>query len=151
KLTQNGGAVLGRLTGEMAEFVKALEGNKGYEAESAALGRAMEGFNVVLGKYMEFFAQNKRELVLLTATRFLESMSKTLIAKLLLEGALTAEEGLKNAAEDSQDAQYYQGKIATARFYARNILPTVFSLNEVLAEGDLSAMEIPDSGFSLAF
>ncbi|MCZ6628897.1 MAG: acyl-CoA dehydrogenase [SAR324 cluster bacterium] len=151
KLTQNGGAVIGRFTGEMAEFVKALGGHKGYEAESAALGRAMEGFNVVLGKYMEFFAQNKRELVLLTATRFLESMSKTLIAKLLLEGALTAEEGLKNAAEDSQDAQYYQGKIATARFYARNILPTVFSLNEVLAEGDLSAMEIPDSGFSLAF
>ena len=151
KLSQDGGALIGRFTGEMAEFVKALEGRGGYEAEAAVLGKAVESFNQVLGKYMEFLTQDKREIILLTATRFLESMSKILIAKLLLEGALAAEEGLKKATADSADAHYHQGKIAAARFFAGNILPSALTLNEMMASGDTTAMDVPDEGFSLAF
>lgn len=151
KLMQGGGAVIGRFTNDMGEFVKSLEKRKGYEQERALLARALEGFNQVLGKYMEFFTQDKREVILLTATRFLESMSKIMISRLLLEGALIAEDALGDGADDSPDTQHRQGRIASARFYTRNILPGVFGLHDSIAEGDLTAMEVPDSGFSVAF
>lgn len=151
KLMQSGGALIGRFTTEIAEFVKSLKKRKGYETECAHLARAMEGFNQVLGKYMEFFTQDKREVVLLTATRFLESMSRIMITRLLLEGAMLAEDTLAGASEDSPDAQHALGKIASARFYARNILPGVFGFHDVMAEGDMTAMELPDGGFSMAF
>ncbi|MCH7477380.1 MAG: acyl-CoA dehydrogenase C-terminal domain-containing protein, partial [SAR324 cluster bacterium] len=151
KLAQNGGAEIGRFTKETAEFLKTLEAHKGYEAEAEVLKQAADGFNAALGKYMEFLGQDKREVILLTATRFLDCMSRLLIARLLLEGALTAEEALGKVEPDSQDNAFYRGKIATGRYFARNLLPAAIAEAQVLASGDLTAMEIPDAGFSVAY
>ncbi len=100
---------------------------------------------------MEFFGEGRQELVLGTATRFLDAMSRLLIARLLLEGAFAAEDGLGKAKPDSPEGQLYQGKIAAARYFARNLLPAAISELEVLASGDMTAMEIPDEGFSVSF
>ena len=151
KLAQNGGAEIGRFTKENAEFLKILEARKGYEAEAKVLKQAADGFNAALVKYMEFLGQDKREVILLTATRFLDSMSRLLIARLLLEGALTAEEALGKVEPDSQDDAFYRGKIATGRYFARNLLPAAIAEAQVLASGDMTAMEIPDAGFSVAY
>ncbi len=151
KLTQNGGALIGRFTQETAAFAEQLKSGDAYRQEGEVLAKAIEGFNAVLGKYMEFMTEDKREVILLTATRFLESMSKIHVTKLLLEAALTAEEGLKGAEADGPEAGFYQGKISSARFFARNILPTVFGLHEAMTAGDQTAMDIPDEGFSLSF
>jgi hypothetical protein len=78
-------------------------------------------------------------------------MSHVLIAKLLLEAALLAEGSLAKASKDSQDAQFYQGKIASARFFVRNLLPLAAAQTDVIAAGDATAVELPDGGFSLAF
>ena len=151
KLMQGGGAVIGRFSNDMNEFLRILDKRKGFEAESKQLAKAMEGFNQVLGKYMEFFTQDKREVVFLTATRFLESMSKIMISRLLLEGAFIAEDLLEGASRESPEAQHAQGKIASSRFYARNVLPTVFGFHDSMADGDMTAMEVSDEGFSVAY
>jgi hypothetical protein len=66
-------------------------------------------------------------------------MSHVLIAKLLLEAAMLAEASLAKAAKGSQDAQFYQGKIASARFFARNLLPVAAAQTDVIASGDATA------------
>jgi alkylation response protein AidB-like acyl-CoA dehydrogenase len=151
KLMQNGGALIGRFTKETGDFLATLQGKKDYEQESAVLGRAAEGFNQVLGKYMEFFGEDKRELILVTATRFLDAMSRILISRLLLEAALTAEERLKSATPESDEAHLCQGKIAAARYFTRNLLPTAIADLETIAAGDTTVAEMPDEGFSVSF
>jgi len=42
---------------------------------------------------------------------------------------------------------YYDGKIASARFFAFNILPEVFSITRMIKEGDSSVMTIPEESF----
>jgi hypothetical protein len=51
---------------------------------------------------------------------------------------------------DSQDGQFYRGKIAAARYYVRNLLPPAVARLDAIATGDNSALEIPDGGFTLA-
>jgi hypothetical protein len=77
-------------------------------------------------------------------------MSRLTIAKLLLEGAALAEDALAKVEADSQDGQFYRGKIAAARYYVRNLLPPAVARLDAIATGDNSALEIPDGGFTLA-
>jgi hypothetical protein len=105
----------------------------------------------VVGKYLEFFTTGKTDLVLVSATRFLEVLAKVTIARHLTDAAFKAEALLAKAAAGSQDAQFYQGKVASARFFLRNILPGVVAQAEVIVQGDTSPMDTPDGGFSLAF
>ena len=151
KLMAGGGAGIGRFMKEMGEFVEANKARKGFEQDIELLGKALESFGKVLGKALEYATQDKRENILLGATRFMESMSKILISKLLLDAAFIADDSMSGLGEDSPDRAFYQGKIASGQYFARNILPTVFSLNEMLIMGDLTPMEIPDAGFSTSF
>ena len=151
KLMQNGGALIGRFSQETGEFIETLKGREGYQQEASVLEKASEGFNKVLGKYMEFFSQNKREIILLTATRFMDVMSRIMISRLLLEGAFAAEEGLAGVEAGGESAHFFQGKIAAARYFTRNLLPVVISETESIVAGDMTAIEVPDEGFSATF
>ena len=115
------------------------------------LGAALEKFNATLGKFLQLSMNEGMEQVALGATAFLDAMSRIAIARLLLEAALIAEEGLAKAEADSQDAQFYQGKIASARYYARHLLPVATTELETILTDDSSPLDIPDGGFSLAF
>ncbi|MGE2736173.1 acyl-CoA dehydrogenase [Mycolicibacterium vaccae] len=46
-----------------------------------------------------------------------------------------------------QDEAFYTGKVATARFFAKNVLPMISAQRTVLEAVDLTAMELPESGF----
>jgi alkylation response protein AidB-like acyl-CoA dehydrogenase len=151
KLGQNQGALVGRLGKEVHAFAKALAKQGGYESEAAALAGTLEKFNAVLGRFLELSLKGGMEQVALHATPFLDAMSRLVIAKLLLEGALVAEQRLAGTEADSTDGQFYRGKIAAARYYARNLLPVARTTLETIQAGDTSALDIPAGGFSLAF
>ncbi len=151
KLGSGGGKLIGRFGQECNAFVEVLKKNGTYGAEAAIFAKAVAGMNAAVGKYLEFFTTGKTELVLSTATRFLDVMSHVLIAKLLLEAALLAEAGLAKSSNGNQDAQFYQGKIASARYFVRNLVPVATAQTEVITSGDATAVEVPAGGFSLAF
>ncbi|MEE8434624.1 MAG: acyl-CoA dehydrogenase [bacterium] len=151
KLGQNKGALIERFGEEVHQAVKAVEAHEGYQTEAANLGAALEKFNAALGKFLQLSMNDGMEQVALGATAFLDAMSRIAIAKLLLEAALIAEKGLAKAEPDSQDAQFYQGKIASARYYARHLLPVGTTELETILTDDSSPLDIPDGGFSLAF
>jgi hypothetical protein len=151
KLGQNQGAQVARFGKDVHRTTKALKGREGFEAESAALDAGLEKFNAVLGKFLELSMNDGMEKVAVNATPFLDAMARLEVARLLLEGAILAEEGLTEAEAGSQDALFYQGKIAAARYYAHHMLPAATNLLETILAGDTSPLDIPDEGFSLAF
>ncbi|MCH9047299.1 MAG: acyl-CoA dehydrogenase [SAR324 cluster bacterium] len=151
KLSQNQGAAVGRFGKELQQLVKTLGGRAGYESEAATLAAAGDKFNAVLEQFLEQSLKGGMEQVALSATPFLHAMAQIAIARLLLEGALIAEDALAKVDEGSQDGQFYRGKIAAARYYARNILPPALSSLDVVLAGDTSALDIPEGGFSLAY
>jgi hypothetical protein len=88
----------------------------------------------------------------LTATPFLMSVGDLVIGWLLLRGAETALAALARldglpAGQDARDRDFYAGKIAAARWFARTVLPELHARRGVVESTDLALMDLPDGGF----
>jgi hypothetical protein len=60
----------------------------------------------------------------------------------LVVSAVVAHGKLPAAAGD--DRAFYRGKLAAARFYARNVLPGIATARRLVEASDLDLMELPD-------
>ena len=151
KLPQAGGANLQAFLGDIAKFVAE---NQKHEAVGGLVKRISEAHEAVAGTAMRllgWFQSGRMELVPLYANRVLEMMSELCCAWLLCDAARIASDALKNlpAGEGSAaDRAFYEGKIHTARYFVRNILPHAKLTAEILGEEDTSALEMPLGGFA---
>ncbi|MBW3562814.1 MAG: acyl-CoA dehydrogenase C-terminal domain-containing protein, partial [Actinobacteria bacterium] len=51
------------------------------------------------------------------------------------------------AGADGADADFYTGKVASARYWTQTVLPKVELRRELTETTDLSLMELPDAAF----
>ena len=88
------------------------------------LALAQEALGGSAMRLLMWFQTGKLAMVPLHANRYLEMMAETTVAWMLLEGAAIALEKKKTVAAGHPDAAFYDGKVAAALYYARNVLPT---------------------------
>ena len=82
----------------------------------------------------------------LNTTRLLMVSGDVVVGWLLLRQAAVALAKLEAGASE-KDVPFYQGKVAAARFFAKNILPTV-APQRAIAEGiDNEIMELAEEAF----
>ena len=98
-------------------------------------------------RYMKYVQDGKLSLIPLSSTLFLECFAETVLAQLILEQGLIARDRLKAVDAVSADGVFYRGKMETAKFFCRNILPNVFARHTVLQQEDTSALDIPEAAF----
>jgi hypothetical protein len=72
---------------------------------------------------------------------------RLVVGWLLIRNAAVALERLEAGGVTDDDRDFYQGKVAAARFYAREVLPEVALDRQVVAEGSLELMEVPEGAF----
>jgi hypothetical protein len=65
-------------------------------------------------------------------------------ATLIMDQGLLAARKLAEVGEDHFDANFYKGKIASAKYYVMNELPQIFSIRSIFAAGDTTALDIPE-------
>ena len=146
KIIKDGGRAIGLLGKEIAVF--AASGGALAE-EKAALAKTLEDLNAMIGALVGFAMESQEDVEKiykagLNTSRLLMSVGEVIIAWLLLR---QAEIAVAKSANPSRDADFYAGKIASAKFFIRTVLPHISSeLKIVLSEtGEL--MEIPESAF----
>jgi hypothetical protein len=108
----------------------------------------LQAMVAALTGYLLDSAHNARELYLvgLEAVPFLLAVGDVLIGWLLLQQAETALNALDDpAAQD--DRAFYSGKIATATFFAKNMLPRLAAQRRIIDAVDLTVMEMPEEAF----
>jgi len=134
--------------GWVQDILSFVEENKGNEAFGVDLGLLKEAATIVkeIAEYYRSLSADKRDLIPLSSTRFLECCSETAIAHLLLEQAMVAQEKMQILGKDHSDSAFYQGKVLTAQYYVRNIMIDVFSREKAIRLADRSALEIPEEG-----
>jgi alkylation response protein AidB-like acyl-CoA dehydrogenase len=148
KLGQNGGANLQAFFGDVQTFVAKNKDHATLGAEVRALGKAQE---VVAGSAMRmlmWFQTGNVPLVPTNATRFLEMMSELTVGWLLLDAAVIAEEKKSSVAAGHPDRAFYEGKVHSAHYYVRNVLPGVHAKGELMGAEDKSALDIPLEAFA---
>ncbi|MGH3957623.1 acyl-CoA dehydrogenase, partial [Mycobacterium sp.] len=81
----------------------------------------------------------------LASVRFLLAVGDLLIGWRLLVQADVARAALATAA--ARDRAFYRGKIATAEFFARNMLPRLTALRGIIESFDDNIMRLPEAAF----
>ena len=147
KLGQAGGANLQAFFADVGKFVAEHGSHATLGTDVKRLGKAQESLMTSAMQMLTWSQTGHLERVPLYANRFLDMMAETTVSWLLLDGARLAEEKLKHVAEGHPDRAFYAGKLAAAKFYARNTLPGVEEKARQIAEGDSTALEIPDAGY----
>ena len=78
----------------------------------------------------------------LFSTRILHATAMIYCATLIMDQGLLAARKLDELEADHFDANFYKGKVASARFYVLNVLPDIFSIRKAFSAGDATAIDI---------
>ncbi|GMQ92831.1 MAG: acyl-CoA dehydrogenase [Acidimicrobiia bacterium] len=148
KIARDQGQTLMRFSDGMMEYVKG--GSDEFATERHALGQALEQAQNHVGALVEYSMksmQNPTDIYKtgLHANALLESLSEVTIAWLLLEHAEVANVALADATGD--DVGFYEGKIASARFFVNDALPRVAVRTAAAQAEDGWLMEMSDAAF----
>ena len=149
KIARDQGATLSRLAEEILGMVKG--GPEALAEERRMLGAALEDvqahIGVMVGHLMASMGGDKPAIYKsgLHANALLESLSEVVIGWLLLRHAEIALSAKDEAEGD--DVAYYEGKIASARFFTRHALPKAKLRREAAEREDGWLMEMADAAF----
>ena len=139
------------LAAQITETVKGDAGNGQLAAEREILGKALEdvqGMVAALGQWAMASQENVSEIykVGLNTTRLLMATGDLVIGWLLLRQAEVAIAALE-AGASGRDKDFYEGKVATAKWFARNRLPLLAAERAVAEATDDAIMTLPEAAF----
>jgi alkylation response protein AidB-like acyl-CoA dehydrogenase len=146
KIVKDGGRALTLLAKEIGKF--AASGGE-LSAEKAALAKALQEVNEMTGVLVGFAMESQEKPVEiyktgLNTTRFLMAVGEIIIAWLLLRQADIA---IANSANPGRDADFYAGKIESAKFFIRTVLPHISAEKAILESEDGGLMNISEAAF----
>ncbi|MGH3098409.1 MAG: acyl-CoA dehydrogenase [Streptosporangiales bacterium] len=153
KIVKDRAQALTKLGGEIKDFALSDAGNGQLKEERAALGRALEDVQAMVGQMFgwamasqEEGATNELYKVGLNTTRVLIAIGDLMVGWLLLRQADVALTALTGGTSD-RDRRFYEGKVAAARFFATSQLPRIRAERKVLDATTLDLMELDEAAF----
>jgi hypothetical protein len=147
KIVKDGGRAIGLLGKEIQKFA---ESGGSHASEKAALFTALGDLNGIVANLVGHAMESQTEaekiyLVGLNTSRCLMAVGDIITAWLLLRQADISVEKL--AGNPGKDAEFYKGKIASAKFFVQNFLPHISADRKIVESTDGSIMEIAESAF----
>ncbi|KAA8890960.1 acyl-CoA dehydrogenase [Nocardia colli] len=151
KIARDRGVALAHVAGQVQKFIDTEAGNGRLKGERKLLATALEdvqGMAATLTGHLMGAQENPTELykVGLGSVRFLLAVGDLLIGWQLLRQAEIAIKALDNGATGA-DESFYQGKVAVAQFFARNMLPELTAVRTILSNLDNDIMELDEAAF----
>lgn len=148
KLGQRGGANLQKFLGDLGAFCAKHKDHPKFGSCIKILQQATDALGGNAMRLLMWSQMGRLPMVPIYANRYLEMMSETAVAWLLLDAALIAEEKSASVAKDHPDHAFYAGKIASAIYYAKNVLPGVTSKAEMMNMEDDTALTVTEDQFA---
>ena len=151
KIVRDKGQALAYIANEIDTFVKNESGNGRLKAERELLATALadvQGMAATLTGYLMAAQEEPASLykVGLGSVRFLMSVGDLVLGWLLVKQAAVAIAKLDEGATGA-DKSFYEGKIASASFFAKNFLPLLTSTKLIIETIDNEVMELDEASF----
>ena len=144
KWREENGEVFREWLTEIEDYIEKNQSTSSFENEFILLKEALNSYKDIYAHVSSYFDQNI-QLVPFYATRVLHSTAMLYCGKLLAEQAIIARNILTTGG--ASDPVFYQGKILSARYYIKNVVPTINNLASIIKLGDTSAIEILEDAF----
>ncbi|MCG3174636.1 MAG: Butyryl-CoA dehydrogenase [Myxococcota bacterium] len=143
KIARDGGETLQALLAEVRDTAGNGLPGEALRVEREALALALDELDAIFGLMLTKVGESLYHAGL-QANRVLHALSEVLIGWLLFRQAAIA---LKKLESHPQDADFHRGKLASARYWARNVLPQVGFTRRLIEDGTLEIMDMPESAF----
>ncbi|HEY7224907.1 MAG TPA: acyl-CoA dehydrogenase [Micromonosporaceae bacterium] len=161
KIVKDGGTALGVVTGEITAFLAAESADdataRAYadgqlKEERLALSTALvdvQGMLAAVLGWLGASAEDPAQLykVGLSSRRILLALGDLIVGWLLQRQAEVALAALGRGEISEADRHFYQGKVASARFFAREVLPRLSSDRRIVEGTTLDIMDLPEEAF----
>jgi len=147
KIIKDNGRALTKLSKEIGAFV-ATGGNNA--EEKATLGKALEDLQSIITQLVThaLASQEKPDEIYkcgLNTTRLLMSVGDVIISWLLLRQADIA--AAKIGSASGKDKDFYEGKIASSRYFVHNFLPLITATRTIVEREDGEIMGVSENAF----
>jgi alkylation response protein AidB-like acyl-CoA dehydrogenase len=151
KIVRDKGQALTKLMTDVQEFAKGDEGNGALRAERDLLAKGLEDVQGIVGTMVGALTSSAEDVTNVykvgqNTTRLLLACGDLVTAWLLLRQAVVAQAAL-DAGATGREKAFYQGKVAAARFFARQALPLLAAHRAVAESVDNALMEVPEEAF----
>ncbi|MBK0865246.1 acyl-CoA dehydrogenase [Saccharopolyspora sp. HNM0986] len=151
KIVKNNGAALGHIAEQVQQTLQADGADDRLKEERALVAQALDDAQATLGAVFGFLTSAQEDVnnvykVGQHAVTVLMSMGDLLIGWLLLRQAEVAQAAL-DAGASAKDQPYYQGKVAVARFFSKNVLPELASRRKIVESADNAIMDLDEAAF----
>lgn len=143
KVAKDGGQTFQGLLAQIRATIEEVS-SPNLEVEKKALGRALADVEGIFGAMLGKFGESMYH-VGLQGNRVLFTVAELVIGWLLVRQAVVAERKLETAVGD--DVAFYRGKLASARYFAREVLPAATLARKLVEGGTLELMELDDAAF----
>jgi alkylation response protein AidB-like acyl-CoA dehydrogenase len=153
KIVKDRGRSLRIVTSEIEAFLEAEAGNGRLKEERLLLGTALDDARAMLGSLTGWLTAaaggDIRETykVGLISRRLLLALGDVVVGWLLQRQAEVALAALAGDSVSDADRAFYQGKVASARFFAREVLPRLAGDRRVVEATPLDLMDQPEDWF----
>jgi hypothetical protein len=146
KIARDGGAtlqgLLGRIRASLAENIGGDALTEPRQALAKALGDVEGIFMAMMGKVGESVYHAG-----LQGNRILFALAELIMGWLLVRHAAIALEKKGREGVTSDDVAFYEGKIASARFFCREVLPGLTLSRKLIENSRLDLMSVPEEAF----
>ncbi len=162
KLAQSRGQNLKNVFAEIGKTAASAGADPELQLLGGSLGKAAQAVGGVTLQFKDWADGSGLILAILNARPFLEVFGDVLVGWQLVQGAqvalaavnkIYAEAGAQTQAErrafarNNSEAAFYEGKVASARYFASTILPTVKGRCLGIQAGDRTPVEMLDASF----
>ncbi|ONI72902.1 acyl-CoA dehydrogenase [Actinosynnema sp. ALI-1.44] len=151
KIVRDKGQALAFVAGEINNFLAEEGGNGRLKEERAALKQALEDVQGIIGALIGHLTSSQEDPQNINkvgqhTVRLLLATGDLLIGWQLLRQAEVAL-GALSGEVSARDKAFYEGKVAVASFFARNVLPELSAGRKIVEAADNSLMEIDEAAF----
>jgi alkylation response protein AidB-like acyl-CoA dehydrogenase len=153
KIVRDEGKALGDLSEQITGWLASQAGNGQLKDERELLQRGLEDAGTIVAMMVGDLTTSATGgdprqvyLVGLNTTRLLMALGDVICAWLLLRGAEVALLRLNSDLVPSEKA-FYEGKVASARWFARTVLPKLAAERAIAETTDLTVMDLAEDAF----
>jgi alkylation response protein AidB-like acyl-CoA dehydrogenase len=156
KIVKDQGRALGDLSAQISQWATAEGGNGQLKEERGLLQQALHDVAAIVATMINDLRASvpgrphgdPRSVykVGLNTTRLLMALGDVICAWLLLRGAEVAL-GRLNSELAPDEKSFYEGKVASGRWFARTVLPKLAAERAIAEATDLAIMDLPEAAF----
>jgi alkylation response protein AidB-like acyl-CoA dehydrogenase len=153
KIVRDEGRALGDLSEQITDWLASQAGNGQLKDERELLQQGLEDAGTIVAMMVGDLTTSATGgdprqvyLVGLNTTRLLMALGDVICAWLLLRGAEVALQRL-NADLEPAEMAFYEGKVASARWFARTVLPKLAAERAIAETTDLTVMDLAEDAF----